>query len=180
MPRPLLITLIATALLAMFATSGAAQTPQVGQCVIPPVTLPLFDATPAAMVAATPQAATGPATPGDGEIEQAVADLVDCINTGDPAFVYAVFTERYLASLFADPAAAYQPELEQQIANGALSTPDTFTLVAISGITPLDDGRVSVTITLANGVSEFRDTLTLALVDGTWRIDDVTGLDPPR
>jgi hypothetical protein len=147
-------------------------------CALPPLTLPLWDATPPAVIAATP-VTSSPAGVTDADIEEAVAAIVDCINTGAPVFIYAIYSDRYLAEQFADPSVTYLPEFEQSLDINAPQATGQFTLQEVSDITPLEDGRVSVTIALSNGVTTFNDTLTLANQDGAWLVDGVSNLDPP-
>lgn len=151
-------------------------------CELEPVTLPLFGATPAAIIAATP--ASGPVdgivrvAPDTATIELAIEAIATCISSSDPAMRYAVFTDRYLAARLADPALTYQPAFEKQLDSGI--SPDTprYTVESIAELKPLDDGRTSVVVTLSvNGMS-YQDRLVLANVDGTWLIDDVEPIDP--
>jgi len=155
-----------------------AQTPDDTACSLDPVTLPLFDATPAASIASTPVVSTTDSS--FDEIRDAIAVLAVCMNSGDAAFQYAIFTDRYLASLFADPTMTYQPEFEEQIALGPIQPEGQLRIVDVAEIDRLYDGRVSVTVTIASAASTFEDTLILANVDGVWLIDDVVELNPPR
>jgi hypothetical protein len=158
--------------------ASAEESTDASACPLAPLTLPLWDATPAAAIAATPVAPTS-ADVTEAEIKAAVAVIVACINTGEPIYIHAIYTDRYLAEQFADPSVTYLPEFEQRLALNQVQATDQFTLEDISDITPLDDGRVSVTIALSNGVTTFKDTLTLANQDGTWLVDGVSNLDPP-
>jgi len=174
------IALLAATILIMAVASGAAaQTPEPEGCGLSPLTLPLFDATPVDQV--TPPAFE-PVSEGDAlveEIEGAVTTIMACVSTGDPASAWAVFTPRYLAEQFADPAATYLPQFEQSLAEG-VSIPVPFEVLGVSDVTVLDDGRVSVAVEYTNGVSTFRDTLILARIDGIWLIDEIAALDPER
>lgn len=76
--------------------SGALAQRETREGVLDPLTLPLFDATPAARI----------------------ADIVDCINSGDPALQYAIFTQCYLAGQVADPSVTNQPAFEQHLSRG--------------------------------------------------------------
>lgn len=98
----------------------SAQT-SVDDCPLEPLTLPLFGATPAAIVAASPIAINPEANVDEAAIDQAIEDIVACINSGDPALQNAIFTERYLAEQFADPAQAYQPRFEVELSMGRSS-----------------------------------------------------------
>ncbi len=147
-------------------------------CPLAPLTVPLWDGTPAAVIAATPvSAASGDID--EAEIEAAVVDLVACMNTGEPQLMFAIYTSRFIASQYADPSETYLPEFEQRLAENAPEPADQFELAGVSEISPLDDGRVSVKVGLANGGTVFEDTLILANQDGVWLIDDIASLNPP-
>lgn len=176
----LLAPLLALAFAASVVLPGAGAQTLTGECPLEPLTLPLFDATPAAQVAATPLAAAPEASIGEEAILAAVEDLVDCVNTGDAAYQYAIFTRRYLAERLADSSATYQPAFEQQLSQGPTDVEESFELVGVSDIAPLDGGLVTVTIELAGGGATYRDTLVLANVDGVWLIDAIEELDPPE
>lgn len=174
-----LATLALTASLLVWAHAASAQAPEAGDCALAPVTLPLFDATPAAQIAASPSAATPQASEAvdDATIETAIEIIFSCINTGDAAYAYAVFTDAYLARLIIE-SDAYQPALELDIDAHAPTASAAFTVEAIEAIKSLPDGRVSVTVTYGNGTGTFTDTLVLAQVGESWLIDEVTTLDP--
>ena len=174
-----LLLAIATAA-AAFPSGLTAQTPAAEMCTLDPVTLPLFEATPAAVIAATPLASTTDAPVDDDEIRVAIEILVVCMNSGDAAYRYAIFTDRYLATQFTDPAQTYQPQFEEQLAQGPIEPEGDLRMLDIREITPLDNGSVSVIVELSSRVSTFRDTLILVNVDGAWLIDDVVILDPPQ
>lgn len=169
-------------LLVPLNASSQEQAPGSPECGLPPVTLPLFDATPASIIVATPASiaipGTGPAPLDAASIEPAIETIVACINTEDPASRYAVFTERYLAQQLADPTVTYQPAFELQLDTGTDASAPQFTIESIEDATPLDDGRVSVVVTLAADGVSYEDRLTLAEVDGNWLIDDVELIDP--
>ncbi len=169
----------AVCLLALLAPVAAAQ--EEGDCALPPVTLPLFDATPAAIVAATPIAANGPATVDEDEIRDAVDMIVTCANSADPKLVNAIYTERFLAERFEDPSTVSQPAFEESLDRTGGTIPTSLVLDGVEDITALDDGRVSVVAVITSSTSTFRDTLILANVDGHWLIDGLGELDPaPR
>jgi hypothetical protein len=172
-------------LLAILAASVATATSAAAQdtaCPLPPVTLPLFDATPAAEV---PGANATPASPDDParaateeEITQftaAVEVIVACINTGSGPLVNAVFTDRYLASRFADPTRLYQPDFERMIEQTAATALPAEPLVIdnIENVQVREDGRLSGRVVLSSGGQTWRDTLVLAQVGDYWLIDDV-------
>ena len=180
--RLLPVALILAALVTtQIALSGAgAQTPAPEGCTLSPVTLPLFDATPAAVIAATPATTSGVMEVDEDEIRSAIGVIVACINSNDAAYQYAIFTDHYLAEQFADPTQTYQPQFEQQLARGETDTDSGFSLVGIPQITPQANGMVSATILLSNGIRVFNDTVLLAYVDGVWLIDSIEEFDPPR
>lgn len=164
------------------AGSTQEQVPGSPACELEPVTLPLFDATPAAIIAATPasNAGSGDAgtAPDAATIEAAIEAIVNCISSSDPALRYAVFTDRYLAEQLADPKRTYQPAFEQQLDSGVSTDTPQYSIEAIEQPVPLEDGRVSVVLTLAADGKQYRDRLVLADVDGTWLIDEVELIDP--
>ncbi len=175
-----LLLVLAIILMAGWMSPAASQGAPGEECWLEPLTLPLWDATPPAVVAATPAAAAPDGEYADDDIGAAVEGLVACINTGEPRLVHAVFTARYLAELYADPKQAFLPAFEQSLDQNLVEAIDEFTLEAVDGIQWLDDGRVSVNVTMSNGLTTFRDTLILAWQDGFWLIDGVTELDPPQ
>lgn len=179
-----------TLALLLTALAAAGRTPVAsaqGGCGLPPVTLPLFQGTPAAVIAT-------PAAPTDGltgrpliddeqaEAEHAMRVIVTCINTGAPSSVYAVFTPRYLAALFTGPKPAYQPAFERMIAEGSSNLSQTLPPFVLKGVKDgemLEDGRIIVTIDLAGRSTTYHDTLVLVKSDDHWLIDDVAAFDPP-
>lgn len=147
-------------------------------CELTPLTLPLFDATPLATVAAE----VSPTPVGSFSEDQATEVLeqyVACINTGDLTLVWAMFTPRWFAREFADPEVHYLPAFEQMLDNGANPQPlqDPIALDAIRSITVRPDGMVDVTATFSSDGESWTDRLTLALIDGEWLIDDVHPVD---
>lgn len=181
--RRLAPLLLASAALALWCADGSAQeqVPASPGCPLDPLTLPLFGATPAAVVAASPAAglaATGAESPPDRSvIEPAIEDIVACINTGDPVFQYAIFTDRYLAVRLADRTSTYQPAFEQQLDQGMDPDAPEFAIESIGEVTALDNGRVSVVVSLSADGLRYEDRLILADIDGRWLIDDVELLD---
>jgi len=150
------------------------------ECPLPPLTLPLFAATPAAEVAATPvDASAAPALDAAGA-EMAMTVIVSCANSGETAVAYSIFTERYLASLFADPTQTYQPAFELEIASGVTQPEGTLELVSIDSVTTLPDGRTEVVAIIDSASATYTDTFVLVSLDGNWLIDDVTNFDPAR
>jgi hypothetical protein len=173
---PSVQAVVAISLLALLAPVATAQ--EESDCTLPPLTLPLFDATPAAIVATTPVIADGPQTVDEEEIRAAVELIVTCANSEDPKLINAIFTERFLAERFADPTTASQPVFEQSLDQEEGVIPTSLVLDGIEDVTPLDDGRVSVVAVITSSTSTFRDTLILANVDGNWLIDGLGELDP--
>lgn len=164
------------------AGSGQVQVPGSPACQLEPVTLPLFDATPAAIIAATPASnpvnASADTTLDAATIETAIEAIVNCIASSDPALRYAVFTDRYLAEQLADPDRTYQPAFEQLLDSGVSTDAPQYAIEAIEQPAPLGDGRVSVVVTLSADGTQYRDRLVLADVDGTWLIDEVELIEP--
>jgi hypothetical protein len=146
----------------------------------PALTLPLFAATPAAEVAATPVDVSAAPVLDTAGAEAAMSVIVSCANSGDVAVAYSIFTERYLASLFADPTETYLPAFELQIADGETQPEGSLELVSIDSVTSLPDGRTEVVATIGSAVETYTDTFVLVSLDGNWLIDDVTNFDPAR
>lgn len=182
-PRLAWCALAVSAALLLIPVTASSQEQVTGSpaCVLKPVTLPLFRATPAAIIAATPAviaAGDDRPAPDTTTIEPAIEAIVACINSLDPTLRYAIFTDHYLALNLSDSDGTYQPAFEQQLDAGVDSDVPQFAIEATEQVTPLDDGRVSVMVTLsANGVL-YQDRLVLADVGGTWLIDDVELIDP--
>lgn len=182
--QPLAVGILAYVAFLILPVGGSAQeqVPGAPACELPPVTLPLFDATPAAVIASTPVSSVADdagAAPTDAVVmRMAIESIVACINMGDPALQYAVFTDRYLAEQLADPSSTYQPAFEQQL--DVATDPDRpqFSIDSVEEVTPLDDGRVSVVVTLSTNGTRYEDRLVLANVGGDWLIDDVELIDP--
>jgi hypothetical protein len=175
------LAIAASVALGLATGSAFAQgTAVVFDCALEPLAVPLWGGTPAAEVAATPVASPSAADAGidEAEIEAAVEVIVACMNTGEPQLMFAIYTDRFLASRYADPTTTYLPEFEQRLAENVPEPANQFVLQGVSEITPLDDGRVSVKVALVSGATTFDDTLVLANQDGTWLIDEIASLDP--
>lgn len=179
----LALALAAASLITLQGPTVVAQ----GNCPLPPVTVPLFQGTPAAAVGApaTPVAdLTGRPLMDDEQTEatQAVRAIVACLNTGEPRMVYAVFTQRYLAALFTGPHPAYQPAFEQMIAEDRISPTGShraFVLKKVRDGLLLEDGRIVVTVDLQGPDETWHDRLVLAKVGKHWLIDAVAEFNPP-
>lgn len=146
-------------------------------CELTPLTLPLFDATPLALLA------TPIATPTDTALSQEEAtdvleQYVACTNTGDPALVWAIFTPRWFAVEFADSETHYLPAFEYEIDRGQEIVVDPLELVSIDEIALMQDGRVAVTATFTSANLTWTDQLILADIDGDWLIDEVVPITP--
>jgi hypothetical protein len=181
--RSLSVALIVAALVTtQFAFSGTvAQTPDSPDgCTLSPVTVPLFDATPAAAIAATPATTSTVTEIDEAEIRDAIGVIVACINSSDAAYQYAIFTDRYLAEQLADPTQTYQPQFEQQLDRGETDSESAFSLVGVPEVSLQPNGMVLATILLSNGDRVFSDTVLLANVEGVWLIDSIEDFDPPR
>lgn len=146
-------------------------------CELTPLTLPLFDATPLALLA-TPAASPAGVTLSEEEATKVLEQYVACTNTGDPTLVWAMFTPRWFSSEFADSEVHYLPAFEYQIANGQGIVVDPLMLVSIEEIELLHDGRVAVTATFVSADQTWTDQLILTQIDGTWFIDDVVLITP--
>lgn len=173
---------------AMAATVGAvllalAASPASGQgatrCTLPPLTLPLFGGTPVAEVitAATPRAPM--VTVSNEEITAALEQIVACVNSGDPVFVYAVFSPRWLAAQFTDPEVHYLPAFERMLDTTTPVQGEPLALTSVETVEPLPDGRVRVRATFTSGVRTWHDTLVLVDSDGVWLIDEVEPATAP-
>jgi hypothetical protein len=162
--------------LTIIATPAQAQGP--AGCPLDPLTLPLFDATPPAAIAATPLPVSSAGEVSDDAVAEAVEIIVTCANDADPAVAWSIFTERYLAQQFADPTVTNLPAFEQFIDVGDAQAPGSLELTELGPITTLDDGRVSVEVTVASGAATFTNTLVLAFVDDAWLIDEVLDAAP--
>jgi hypothetical protein len=145
------------------------------------VTIPLFGGTPAAAVAASPAATDVAPEAGEEEMIAAAEIIVACANEEPQALRYSVFTDRYLGALFDGPAPADQPAFERMIATGSNPGAGTTALEAVSGIEPLPDGRVTITLRIAtpDGVVEDRLALAWDADQRAWLIDEVLSLQPP-
>jgi hypothetical protein len=180
-------TLTATAVLGLILGVLVGASPAVAQdesaiCPLPPVTLPLLDATPASEI---PGANATPAAPDDparaatdeevAEFTAAVEVIVSCVNTGNASLVNAIFTERYLASQFADPTVLYQPDFERLIEQSTTPALPAEPLVIdnIDNVQVREDGRMSGRVVLSSGGQSWRDTLVMAQVGQHWLIDEV-------
>lgn len=149
-------------------------------CELTPLELPLFGGTPVA-VFATPSPSASPAVSAglsEAEAEDVLQQYVACTNTGDPTLVWAMFTPRWFAQVFADPEQHYLPAFEQMLDSEGQPTGVPLELVDILGI-EVHGPKVDVTATFRSGDQAWTDTLTLVQVDGEWRIDDVKPIDPP-
>jgi hypothetical protein len=172
----LALLLVALAALGPAASASAASNQA---CGLDPIALPLFDATPAATIAATPGTSAGAPEPTEAEMREAADRIVACSNDSSQAVRYSVFTDRYLASRFLGDEPADQPAFERMIATGALPQDDTWKLDDVNDIEPRPDGRVAVTLHLSSGDAAIADRLVLAwdAEQGAWLIDDVLALN---
>lgn len=180
----LVLVLITVAILTLISPdTGGAQdirTTTAGDCPLPPVEIPLFGGTPAAIIAATPSVGAIANSPAVDEslIRDAVSGIVACVNTGDPSFQYAIFTPRYLAMQFMDGAGHYQPAFESLLDTPAQPATVQFELLSVDDIALHADGRVMATLVLRTEEEDYRDTVLLAETDGHWLIDEIVMLEP--
>lgn len=152
-------------------------------CPLEPLTLPLFAATPAATVGTPAPADTQSAgAEPSAEVRDQIADSVDvfiaCANTGEPRFAYAIFTDRYLASLFTGDGAAYQPAFERELTQQATPPATPLELQELRSVRLLPDGRAVVELVIS-GATTLTDTLVLVQDGDYWLVDDVVDLLPP-
>ncbi|MGC4191256.1 MAG: hypothetical protein QM589_08825 [Thermomicrobiales bacterium] len=147
-------------------------------CSIPPLTLPLFGGTPATALLATPvPVGAGTLTPVDAETEMSVragvAEILACLNVGDPKQTYAVFTTGYLARTFGNPATAYLPAFEQSLDEAPDASAPHYTAPAFTIEGQTAGGQVVVSLTVTADDQSWTDTLVLVNVGGHWLIDSV-------
>lgn len=164
----------------VFGTGTASA--QTAGCDLPPVTLPLFDATPAAIIAEAtlPPAASMPQVD-DAQLQQAVERIMNCANSDAQAERYAIFTDRYIADLFTGDDRADQPAFEQMMELGYEPSPERYTLEGIESAEQTDDGRIEITLSIATPSGSVSDRLILAWSPDAdaWLVDEVLELDPP-
>lgn len=177
---------IGAACLATMLASGTAfaqqATPEpvlpTASCTIAPLTLPLFGGTPAVTFIATPQAvetsslaSVDPAT--EASVQAGVADILACLNVGEPKQTWAIFTQGYLARTFGNLETAYLPAFEQSLDSEPASPAPVYAIQGLTVDGQTADGRVVVSLTLTSGSEVWADRLVLAEIDGHWLIDEV-------
>lgn len=146
-----------------------------------PVSLPLFDATPASVIAATPSIASDAPDLDEQGATDAINVLLSCIGGESQAIRYAVFTDSYLAHLFIGESPADQPAFERMIAVGGVPEAETPVLTGVLDLETLEDGRVVVTMDIQTDEGTLQDRVILAWDAGQqhWLIDEIVSLDPP-
>ena len=161
-------------------------TAQGSTCSLEPVSLPLFDTTPAAEIVASPLAPTANApAPAEQQAVDALENILACVDSDSTALRYAIFTDRYLADLFIGEDPADQPAFERVIANDVVVEPSESELLGVSEFETLDDGRIAITAnirtTTESGTQTVNDRLVLAWDPDqeAWLIDAVLALEPP-
>lgn len=171
-----LFALLTGVVLISSTVQGSAQE-SVG-CMLDPISLPLFDATPAAVIVRTPVATHDTPEPTEEEMTAAAKMLIACTNETSQASRYAVFTYRLLALQFIADEPAYQPAFERMIATGETPDPGSNEFQSISDIEPLEDGRVAVTLHISTPDGDFQDRVVLAWdpEQGAWLIDGIVSL----
>lgn len=159
--------------------------PRPAACRVEPRPLPLFPAaTPGAEPAATPAPLVTPtpfAAPEGQPADEATVTAVTatireslaCLHAGDYRRAYALFTDRFLRQLFGGP-----DTIDPAIA-AALEAPprrvprnQRLTLVAVSDVRLLADGRVGAVVQTRNPLETFADYLILIRPDDRWLIDE--------
>jgi hypothetical protein len=187
-PIPLTLAVGLATLFALVATVAVARQDEgisrsALTCPLEPLTLPLFAATPAATIGTpapidTQAPADEPSAEVRDEIGESVEVIIACANTGEPRFTFAVFTDRYLASLFTGDEAAYQPAFERQLTQPATPPSSPLVLQELRSVRLLPDGRAIVELVIA-GDTTLTDTLVLVQDGEYWLVDDVLELSPP-
>lgn len=115
-------------------------------------------------------------------IEATIEMSLACTNANQPLAALALFTDRYVAARFGADGGS---ELGHLLAASTRTPPpaapaDRLTLVSISDVSVLADGRIAVTVTTSNQDATFTDRLALVPMEyGDWLIDEVVALDPP-
>lgn len=175
----LLLALFAGVVVLAGGTAGTAA--QVAGCTLEPIGLPLFDATPASVIVATPASSDDMPEPTEEVILAAAEGIVACTNETSQALRYAVFTERLLAIQFTKDNPAYQPSFERMIATGQATETGTNRLEGISDIEIMDDGRVAVTLHISTPGGTYSDRVVLAWVadQEAWLIDGIVAVQVP-
>lgn len=114
-------------------------------------------------------------------VERAVAAIIACASSESQAERYAVFTDRYLASMFVGEHAVDQPAFELKIASGVVPEAFSVRLERVSDIGRQPNGRVDVAMHLLTSEGPLTDRTLLAWDADTeaWLIDEVISLDPP-
>ncbi|HEU0163794.1 MAG TPA: hypothetical protein VFQ54_02050, partial [Thermomicrobiales bacterium] len=149
----LLTVLDATGTAVGAAAQTASPSPAVATCSLDPVTLPLFDATPPGQIVAQSSPAASPSAGGvtrpassaeQAELTSAIDVIVACMNTGNPAQIYGIFSDRYLAAMFADPAKAYLPAFEQSLAGPTIPEVPPYTLTSADDFSFLENGSAEL------------------------------------
>lgn len=164
--------------LAQSATPAAVEVSST--CSLAPLDLPLLGGTPAAAFLATPAVASidlANLAPLDPETEAAVRDgvanLVACMNTGEPRRAYAIFTTAFLAENYGDPTRAYLPAFEQALDAAPAPLPSPYGIDALTIKGEVPDGRVVISLTVSTDGTAWTSTLVLQKVNGAWLIDAV-------
>lgn len=157
--------------------------PSALSCPLEPLTLPLFGGTPAASLSTpVPELALDAGQPVPeamrDEIEESVEVIIDCANTGEPRYAFAVFTERYLANLFTGEDMAYQPAFERTLTQSAQPPEQPLVPQELGELQLLPDGRVVVELVVESGYQTFSDTLVLAKGGDYWLVDQVVERAP--
>ena len=176
---PLIALLVMAMSLALGTVTLAAQGDP--DCPLEPLMLPLFDATPAEVIAATPAVSVDAPEPTEEEIREAAEIIVACSGSTEQAIRFAIFTDRILASQFIGEDTADQPAFERMIATGSAPEEWMFELEGISDVEPLADGRVAVTLHIASPEESVMDRVVLAWDDeaNAWLIDGFEWLSSP-
>lgn len=170
------------ALLTAVALAGAAgaqalpATPQADACTAAPISIADLNALVARGTPgpATPAAIGAPAAATMADVTATIEQSVACANANQPLRALALFTDRYLVVRFTGSGADDLGHLAVAVTRhpAAANPADRLALISVSGLTQLQDGRVSVTVETANSQQTFVDVLILANVNGRWLIDE--------
>jgi hypothetical protein len=160
------------------AAQQAATPPGPSECTVAPRQIPPPPATPIPAPAASPTAyATPTGQPADTGTVQAVSatirESVACANAGDALRDLALFSDRYVENYLYGPTALDISIFRQTAATPQPAAPgEELSIVSISDVKRLGDGRVAATVVTQNAATTFTDELILINERGRWVIDE--------
>lgn len=167
------------------ATAIATGTPAptaAGTCTIAPRQIPATGgAAPTVIVTAVPPLPT-PFTPPAGSpaasdaataITATIGEAIACANAGDVGRSLALLSDRAFAAYLSGPKGLDRGLLRLTAGTPTPAAPaDQLTLVSISAITSLPEGRVGATVVTRNQIATYSDYVIFTLEHGRWVIDD--------